>query len=113
MGLDLRKLVFHVIRVHRLDLFSGRCTKDLDNFHQLVDTALAREERLPQHQLCHDTTRRPYVCSSNTSSMPHECVVSLTDIGSVVCSSENELWCAVVPRANITDVGFARDEYLC
>ena len=113
MGFDLRKLVLHVIGIHRLDLFSGGCAKNLDNFHQLIDTALTREEWLAQHQLRHDTTRRPYVYSGNTSSTPHAFFAALTDIRRVVGSSENELWCAVVPRADITDVGLARHENLC
>ena len=113
MGLDLRKLVLHVIRVHRLDLFSGGCAKDLDDLHQLIDTALTGEEWLAQHQLRHDATRRPYVCSGNTSSAPRGFLSELTDVCGVVCSSENQLGCAVVPRANVTDVGLARDENLC
>lgn len=112
MGFDLRKLVLHIVGVHRLDLFSGRCAKNLDNFDQLIDTALTREEWLAQHQLRHDTTRRPYVYSGNTSCAPHAFFGTLTDIRRVVCSSENELRCAVVPRANITDVGLARHENL-
>jgi hypothetical protein len=104
--------VLHIVGVHRLDLFSGRCAKNLDNFHQLVDTALTREKWLAQHQLRHNTTRRPYVCSGNTSWAPHAFFGTLTDIRGVVGSSENELWCAVVPRANITDVGLARHENL-
>lgn len=113
MGFDLRELVFHVVGVHRLDLFSGRCTKNLDNFHQLVDTTLTGEQWLPQHQLRHHTTRRPYVCSGDTSSAPHAILAALTDIRRVIGSSKNELWCAVVPRANITDVWFPRHENLC
>lgn len=46
MGLNLGELVLHIIRIHRLDLLAGWCAKDFDNLHQLVDAALAREERL-------------------------------------------------------------------
>lgn len=113
MGFDLRKLVLHVVGIHRLDLLPGRCAKNLDNLHQLIDTALTREQWLAQHQLRHDTTRRPYVCLANASNTPHAFWRSLTDVCGVVCGSENELWCAVVPRANITDVGLARHENLC
>lgn len=113
MGFDLRELVFHVVGVHRLDLFPGRRAKNLYNFHQLINTTLAGEQRLSQHQLGHHTSRRPYICSCDTSSAPHAILAALTNIRRVVCSSENKLWRAVVPRANITDVGLARHENLC
>jgi len=41
--LNLRKLVFHVVGIHRLDLVPRGRPQDLDNFHQLVDAALTRE----------------------------------------------------------------------
>jgi hypothetical protein len=43
MGLDLRELVLHVVRIHRLDLFPGRRAKDLDNLYKLIDTTLSGE----------------------------------------------------------------------
>ena len=46
---DLREFVLHVVGVHSLDLFSRRCTENLDDLHKLVDTALAGEKRLPLH----------------------------------------------------------------
>jgi hypothetical protein len=61
MRLDLRELVLHVVGVHRLDLLARRCTEHLDDLHQLVDATLTREQRLAQHQLCHDTSRRPNI----------------------------------------------------
>lgn len=113
MGFDLRELVFHVVGVHRLDLFSGWCAENLDDFHQLIDATLAGEEWLPQHQLRHHTTGRPYVCPGDASSGPHAVLATLTNIRRIVGSAENEFWCTVVPRANITDVGLARHKNLC
>ena len=54
VGLDLRELVFHVIWVHRPDLISCRRAQDLDDLDELVDSRLAREQRLAQHELRHD-----------------------------------------------------------
>ena len=88
--LDLRELVLHVVRVHRLDLLTRGGTEHLDDLDELVDSAkagmkcdpsdlpqipagkpqargengprLSREQRLTEHQLRHDTARRPDVC---------------------------------------------------
>lgn len=35
--LDLRELMFHVVGVHRTDLFPSRCSQHLDNLHKLVN----------------------------------------------------------------------------
>jgi hypothetical protein len=56
MGLDLREFVLHVIGVHRTNLLTSRCTENLDDFHQLVNTRLTGEEGLTKHQLRHNTT---------------------------------------------------------
>lgn len=61
MGLDLGEFVFHVIGVHRADLFPSRSTKNLDDFHQLVNSRFTGEEGLSQHQLSHHTTGRPHI----------------------------------------------------
>jgi len=55
VGLNLRKLVFHVVGIHRLDLLPCGRSQNLDNFHQLVDATLSREQGLAEHQLGHDT----------------------------------------------------------
>lgn len=55
MGLDLREFVLHIVGVHSPDLLAGWCAKNLDDFDELVDTRFTGEERLTQHQLCHDT----------------------------------------------------------
>ena len=57
VGLNLWELVLHVVGVHRLDLFSSWRSKDLDYLNQLVNSALSWEQRLTQHQLCHDASR--------------------------------------------------------
>ncbi len=49
VGLNLRKLVFHVVGIHRLDLLPRRRPQNLDNFHQLVDATLTREQGLAEH----------------------------------------------------------------
>jgi hypothetical protein len=56
MWLDLWKLVFHIIRIHRLDLLPRRRPKDLDDLHQLIYAAFSRKQRLSQHQLRHHTS---------------------------------------------------------
>lgn len=59
--LDLRELVLHVVRVHRLDLLARRRAEHLDDLDELVDARLSREEGLAQHQLGHHTPGGPYV----------------------------------------------------
>ena len=54
--LDLRELVLHVIRVHRLDLLPRWGPKNFDDFDELIDATLSREQRLPKHELRHDTS---------------------------------------------------------
>lgn len=92
---DLRELVLHVIGVHGLDLFSRRCTQNLDDLDKLVDTTLTGEERLPLHKLGHDTSCRPNV-----------------DVGGVVGCSEDELRSSVVSRADVADVGLSCNQDL-
>lgn len=95
MGLDLRELVFHVIWVHGLDLFTGRCTQNLDYLHQLINATFAWEEWLSKHQFCHNATRGPYI-----------------NVGRVVGSTKDEFGGSVVAGADIADIGFAGDEDL-
>lgn len=37
--------MFHVIRVHRLDLFASRSTENFDNLDELIDTISEGRER--------------------------------------------------------------------
>ena len=48
MGLDLREFVLHVVRVHGADLVARGRAEHFDDFHELVDTRLAGEERLAE-----------------------------------------------------------------
>lgn len=62
VGLDLRELVFHVVRVHGANLLTGRSSEDFDNLNELVNARFAREEGLSEHQFCHDAASGPNVC---------------------------------------------------
>lgn len=59
--LDLGELVLHVVGVHGANLFPGGGAENFDNFDQLVNARLAGEEGLAEHELSHDTARRPDV----------------------------------------------------
>ncbi len=61
MRLDLRELVLHVVRVHRLDLLARGRSEHLDDLYELVDPALSWEERLPEHELRHHASGGPDV----------------------------------------------------
>lgn len=95
MRLDLWEFVLHVIRVHRLNLFAGGGAKNLDDLNKLINAAFAGEEGLAQHKLGHDTARGPYV-----------------NVGGIIGCPEYQLRRAVITRADIADVGFARNQNL-
>ena len=59
--LDLRELVLHVVGVHRANLVSCGCAENLDDLDELVNARLTGKERLPKHELSHDTAGRPYI----------------------------------------------------
>lgn len=67
----------------------------LDDLHQLVHAAIPGEDGLAQEQLRQHTARRPDV-----------------DVRRVVGGAEDELGGAVVPRADVRDVGLASDQLL-
>lgn len=69
MRLDLRELVFHVVRVHGANLLPGRCSKNLDDFNKLINARLSWEERLPKHELGHYATSRPDICVTRLASV--------------------------------------------
>jgi hypothetical protein len=61
MRFDLWEFMFHVIRVHGANLFSGWSAENFDDLYQLIDARFAREQWLAEHEFCHDTARRPNI----------------------------------------------------
>ena len=61
LSFDLRKLERRVRRIHGVNLLASRCAQHLDDLNQLVDAAVAREQRLAKHELTHHTTDGPHV----------------------------------------------------
>jgi len=55
-GSDLRKSVLVVVWVHCKDFLSGGGSQDFNDLDKLVDTTLAREDRLAEHQFSNDAT---------------------------------------------------------
>lgn len=55
MRLDLGELVLHVVRIHGADLVASGRAENLDDFYELINARLAREQRLAEHEFCHDT----------------------------------------------------------
>lgn len=96
MGLDLRKLVLHIVGVHGSNLFTSWCSQHFNDLHQLIDSRLAREERLAKHQFSHDATGRPNI-----------------DLGGIICCTKNQLGGTVVSRADVRHIGLVLDQYLC
>eukprot|EP00983_Pelagomonas_calceolata_P094075 1157845-Pelagomonas_calceolata.AAC.3 len=95
VSLDLGELEFSVVGVHGVNLLAGGRAQHLNDLHQLVHTTLAREQRLPQQQLCHHAANGPHV-----------------DGSSVISCAEDELGSTVVARADVGDVGLASNEDL-
>lgn len=77
--LYLWELVFCVVGIHGEYLLTRRSSEDFDNFHQLINAALSREDGLTEHELCNDTTDRPNI-----------------DVGAILRVAEDQLWCTVV-----------------
>lgn len=69
MRLDLRELVFHIVRVHGSNLLPSRCSEDLDDLHQLVNARLSREEGLSKHELGHYASSRPDICATRLANV--------------------------------------------
>mmetsp|Transcript_27146 Transcript_27146/g.68916 ORF Transcript_27146/g.68916 Transcript_27146/m.68916 type:complete len:393 (+) Transcript_27146:146-1324(+) len=88
--LDLRELELRVIRVHRHELLARRRAEHLDDLDELIHAALPGEDGLPQDQLRRDARGRPDV-----------------DDRRVVRGAEDQLWRAVIARADVGDVGLA------
>jgi len=98
MWLDLRELMFHIVRVHCPNLIPGWSSENFDDLYQLIDPRFAREKWLPKHQLCHDAPRGPDIFQksqydvSRFGSVPYV----LTYFRGVVCCSEYQLWSSVI-----------------
>ena len=93
--LDLRELELGVVRVHLLDLFSGRRAQDFDDLDELIDAGIAGEDRLTEHQFGKYASCAPDV-----------------DVGRVVRGAEDQLGRAVVSRTDVGHVGLAAHEML-
>ena len=104
--------MLHVIRVHGTNLLPSGRSQDLDDLDKLVDTRLSRKQRLTEHELCHDAAGRPDIwpnISASTSDDPPG--RKLTDLGGVICGTENQLRSSVVTRADVGDVRLIFNQY--
>ena len=61
MRLDLGKFVLHVVRIHGANLFPSWSPEYFDDFDELVNARLAREQRLSQHEFGKDAASGPNV----------------------------------------------------
>mmetsp|Transcript_83043 Transcript_83043/g.199297 ORF Transcript_83043/g.199297 Transcript_83043/m.199297 type:complete len:296 (+) Transcript_83043:89-976(+) len=95
MRLDLRELELCVVRIHRHELFAGGRAQHLDDLHQLVHPTFSREDRVSQDELSRHTGHGPDV-----------------DHKAVVRCAENELWCTIVARADVSHVRLALHQWL-
>ena len=92
---DLRETILLVFRIHCLDLFAGRCSQDFDDLDELVHSTFPWEDWLSKHEFSDDAAYRPHINS-----------------GSVIRVSKNQLWCSVIPRANIRYIWLTLHELL-
>ena len=91
--LNLGEAVLGVVRVHGQNLFAGRCAQDFDNFNQLVNSAFSREDWLPEHKFGDDAPYRPHI-----------------NVGAVVRVAKDQFRRPVVPRTDVTHIGFALNQ---
>lgn len=112
MWLDLGEFVLHVIRVHCADLVASWSAQNFDDLDKLVDTRLAWEKRLTEHELCHDAAGGPHIWIRVNSTAAQACKHKHTDLGGVVCRSKNQLGRPVVTRANVRHVWLVLDKNL-
>ena len=94
--LDLWESVLSVLGVHGEDLLAAWCAQDFDDFDELVDAALAREDGLTEHELGDDAAHGPHV-----------------DVRAVVRVAEDQLRRAIITRANVRNVGLTLNKLLC
>lgn len=84
-----------VVGVHGVDFLARGRAEDLDDLDQLLQTAIAREQRGAEQELCHDASKGPDVDGSG-----------------VLGGLEHELGRAVVARANVRHVRLAAHKLL-
>mmetsp|Transcript_58256 Transcript_58256/g.102476 ORF Transcript_58256/g.102476 Transcript_58256/m.102476 type:complete len:215 (-) Transcript_58256:540-1184(-) len=87
---NLRELELLVVGVHGLELLLGRRAEDLDDLHQLVDTAAAGEDGRADQQLGEHAALRPHI-----------------DHRAVVRGPEDQLRRAVEAGADVRHIGLA------
>mmetsp|Transcript_99650 Transcript_99650/g.237564 ORF Transcript_99650/g.237564 Transcript_99650/m.237564 type:complete len:219 (-) Transcript_99650:405-1061(-) len=93
--LDLRELELGVVRVHGHQLLPRRGSQDLDDLHQLIHAALAREHGMAQDELGRDASGRPNV-----------------DDEPVVSGAKDQLRSTVVSRTNVGHIRLPLDQWL-
>lgn len=59
VSFDLRKLELGVIRIHFANLFSGWCTQDFDNLHQLINARVTRKYGLTKKKFGQHASSTP------------------------------------------------------
>jgi len=89
-------IVILVIGIHAMNLFPRGCSEDLDNFNQLIDSALARKNRCTEYEFGHNTTGGPHV---------NGCSVKI--------STKYEFGSTIVARANVRYILLGTNEDFC
>ena len=118
MRFDLGKLVLHIVGVHGADLLAGRSSQNLDDLNQLVDARLSLEKRLAEHELSHDTSSGPDICTDISKTCVFYFILfgarerGHTNLGGIVGGTEYQLRSAVVAGADVGDVGLVGDQNL-
>lgn len=89
-GSDLWESIFFVVWVHGKDVLSWRSSQNFDDFNQLVDSRVTRENRLSKHEFSNNTSNRPHI-----------------NVSRVVRVTKNKLRSSVISRANIRHIWFS------
>lgn len=78
--------MLHIVWVHGADLLPSRGSKNLDDFHQLVNSRLSREQWLTKHEFSHHTTRGPHVLTIVSMTVPNLKEESVKTYRSLLCN---------------------------
>lgn len=108
--LDLGELMLHVVGVHGANLFPRWCSQNLDDFHQLIDSGLAGEERLPQHELRHNASGGPDIYWGVSLGLPGGMEHPHTDFGGVIGRAENQFGRPIVAGADVRYIRLILDQ---